>query len=132
SVDLDGVVGLGSPQVGFHVQANHRVAFAVAGAVLDDAAHVPGVDGEKLAGHGHRGELRLDVVADAIERPPQRVGNHRNRFGQADVTHRSVIDFSHELLGGQPGPDLLLKRQAADARILDAIDDDAVDTLAHG
>ena len=55
----------------------------VADAVLDDAADVARIDREELARHRHRRDLRLDVVGDPIERPPERVGDHRDRFGEA-------------------------------------------------
>src|SRR5579871_1844305 len=130
--DLDRVVGLGRPEVRLHVQLDDRLALPVADAVLDDAADVARVDREKLARDRHRRELRLNVVADPIQRPAERVGNHRDRFGQADVPHAPIVDFLLELLGREACADLLLERQPADARVLHAVDDDAVDALADG
>ena len=65
------------------------------------------------------------------ERPAERVGDHRDRFGQPDVPDAAVVDFLLELLGRQAGADLLLERQAADARVLDPVDGHAIDPLAH-
>ena len=90
---------------------NHRRAVPVADAVLNDAAHVAGIDGEKLARHGGIGNLRLHLVGDAIELPSERGGNHRDRFGQPDMADRSALDLALELLARQPRANLLLKRQ---------------------
>ena len=106
--------------------------FPVADAFLDDPADVSRIDGEELARRRHRGELGLDVVRDPIERPPERVGNHRNRFGEADVPHAAVGDLPLELLGRHARANLLLERQPARPRILNAIDDDAIDTGTDG
>ena len=85
----------------------------VADAILDDAAHVAGIDGEKLARHRRLGHLRLHLVGDAVELPAEGVGNHRDRFGEPDVADRSALDLALELLARQSRADLLLKRQAA-------------------
>ena len=112
----------GAPRYASMCSVMTGCAVAIADAVLHDAAHVAGIDREELAGHGLRRHLRLDLVGDAIELPAQRVGNHRHRLGQPDVTHAPVLDLLLELLAGQAGADLLLERQAADPRVLDAID----------
>ena len=72
--------------------------------------NMPRVDGQELARHGFGGHLRLDVVGDAIELPSQRVGNHRDRFGQPDVAHAAIVHLLLELFAGQAGADLLLER----------------------
>ena len=61
---------------------------------------------------------------------PERVGDHRDRLGQPDVAHAAVVHLLLELLGREAGADLLLERQPADARVLHAVDDDAIDALA--
>ena len=59
-----------------------------------------------------------------------RVGDHLDRLGEADVAHGAVVDLALELLARQPGADLLLERQPADARVLHAVHFDAIDALA--
>ena len=90
----------------------------------------PGLHGQELARHARLGDLRLDLVGHPIELPPHRRGNHRNRLGQPDVAHRLLLHPRRELFAREARPDLLLKRQPADARILDAVDGDPVDALA--
>src|SRR5581483_8759225 len=131
SLDLHRVVRLGRSEVRLHVQLDHRLAFSVPDAVLDDAADVSGIDREELARDRHRCELRLNLVADPIERPAERVRDHRDGLGQPDVAHAAVVHLLLELLGGEAGADLLLERQPADSGVLDAIDEDAIDALAH-
>ena len=46
------------------------------------------------------------------------------------MTDAAVLHLLRELLLVEAGADLLLERQAARARVLDAIDADAVDPLA--
>ncbi len=122
--DLHRVERLRRAQIRFHVQRDDRLAVAVADAVLHDAADVAGVDGEELARHRLGRHLRLDLVGDPIQLPPDRVGDHRHRLGQPDVPHAPVVHLLLELLARQPGADLLLERQPPDARVLDAIDAD--------
>ena len=76
------------------------------------------------------GDLRMNLVGDLVELPAHRVGDHRHALGQADVTDAAVLDLLRELLGVEARANLLLERQAPRARVLDAIDADAVDALA--
>ena len=87
----------------------------------------PGFDRQELARRLALADLRLDLVRDLVELPAHRVGDHRDRLGEADVAHRSALDLLHELFARQAGADLLLERQAADARVLHAIDLDRRD-----
>ena len=66
-----------------------------------------------------------------VQLPAERVGNHRDRFGKADVAHAPVVDLLLELLAREAGADLLLERQPADARVLHAIDADRLHAFAH-
>ena len=61
----------------------------------------------------------------------QRVADHLHRLGQPDVTDGALLHFSPELFFRQPRSNLLLEGQTADARVLDAVDLDRVDTFAH-
>ena len=46
------------------------------------------------------------------------------------MAHAAIVHLLLELLAGQAGADLLLERQPADARVLDAFDLDRLDALA--
>ncbi len=113
------------------MQPDDRLSAHEAYAVLDDAAHEPGLNCKELARDARLGNLRLDLVGDAIELPTQRVCDHCNRLGKADVPYRPLLHPFGELLAREARPDLLLERQAPDARVLDAVDGDAVHALAH-
>jgi hypothetical protein len=64
--------------------------------------------------------------------PPHRVGDHRDRLGQAHVTNATGLDAFTERRHREPRADLLLERQAANARVLDAVDLDRGDAFADG
>ena len=49
-----------------------------------------------------------------------------------DMPHAAVVHLLLELLGRQAGADLLLERQPPNPRVLNAVDDDAIDALADG
>src|SRR4030095_8036175 len=85
SLDLDRVVRFRRAEVRLHVEADGGLALSVADAFLDDPGDVSRIDGEELARRRHRGELGLDIVRYPVEGPPERVGDHRNRFREADV-----------------------------------------------
>ena len=112
------------------MQADGRFLLPVTDAFLHDSAHVTGIDGEKLARHRHLRELGFDDVADAVQRPAERVGDHRDRLGEADVLDAAVVHALLKLLGREARANLLLKRQPAVARVLDAVHRDAVHPLA--
>ncbi len=59
--------GSGRAEVRLEVQPYRRLILAIPDAVLNDAAHVAGIDREELARDGHRRQLRLHVVGDPIE-----------------------------------------------------------------
>src|SRR5204862_4072537 len=111
-------------------QRNHGHATAIADAVLHDAGDEPRIDGEVFAGDGLSRHLRLNLVRDPIELPADRITDHRDRFRQPHVPHAPIVDLLLELLARQTGADLLLERQAADARVLHAIDPDRLDVFA--
>ena len=87
-LDEHRVVRLGRAEIGLQVQRDARLAVHVADAVLDDAAdvarHRPPAARSRTVPVG---DLRLDVVGDAIELPAERVGNHLDRLGEPDVPH---------------------------------------------
>ena len=85
-------------QVGLHVQRDDRQAVAIADAVLLDAADVARIDRQELARHGRRRDARLDLVGDLVQLPAERVGNHRDRLGEADVADAALVDLALELL----------------------------------
>ena len=76
-------------------------------------------------------DLRRNRFGHPIELPSDRVGNHLNRFGEADVADASVIHLDLELARREAGADLLLKRQPPDARVLHPQHLDAIDALAY-
>jgi hypothetical protein len=98
--------------------------------VLDDAADIAGVDRQQITLDGAVGHLWLNVVAHPLELPLHGVRNHLNGLRQPDMADGSIADLCPELLLGQPGADLLLKRETANARILNAIHANRVDPLA--
>jgi len=114
------------------VQPDAGLPFHVPDSVLHDAAHVPGVDRQQLAFHRLRRQLRLDLVGRAIERPADGIRDHVHGFREPDVSERTSLDAALELLGREPRADLLLERQAPDARILHAVHLHAVHPLADG
>ena len=133
-VQRDFVVRLRRAEIGLHVHRDHRRAMAVADAVLDDAAHVPGIDREKLARHGRLRDFRLHLVGDA-DRASSRAqrqsskSTRRGRRGGSIPRSTSRV----KLLGRQAGADFLLKRQPPRARILNAAHRHRLDALArHG
>src|SRR6185369_12082323 len=126
------VVRLRRAEVRFHVEPDDGLLLLVADAFLHDPADVPGIDGQVLARDRHLRDLRLDFVADAVERPAERVGDHRDRLGEPDVLDAAVAHAFLKLLGGQARADLLLERQPAVARVLHARHAHAVHTTARG
>src|SRR6266508_4542760 len=132
TLNLDRIVGLRRAQIRFHVQPDHRLPLAIPNTVLNDPAHVAGIHGEELARDRDRGQLRLNLVRDPIERPAEGIGDHRDRFRQPHVPHGAVVDFLLKLFGREPRADLLLERQAANPRVLNAVHGDAIHALADG
>src|SRR5690349_18005395 len=112
------------------MQLDDGLALPVADAVLDDAADLTGLDRHELTRGLALAHLRLDLVRDLVELPAHGVRDHRDRLGQADVTHRAAADFLHELFATEASPDLLLERQTADAGVLHARDFDRRDAFA--
>ena len=109
-----------------------RLAVHIARTVLHDPRHVACVHGEQIALHRPVGDDRLDVVGDLVQLPPERVGDHLNRFGEPDVAHGALVHLAPELLEREPGADLLLKRETPLARVLHPVHLDAVHALADG
>jgi hypothetical protein len=72
---------------------------------------------------------RMIVVISAVF---GHLGLVADRFGESAVPQRAVLDTRLKLLRRQPGANLLLERKGADARVLHAIDLDAVDALTDG
>ena len=118
--------GLRRAQIRLHVQLDDRLAFDVAGAVLNQAAHLARLDGQELARDRRLRDLRRDHVGHLVQLPAHRVRDHRNRFGEADVPDAPVIHPRLELRGREAAADLLLERQAARTRVLDPVDRDRV------
>ena len=122
----------GAPRYASRWSVDAALPLHVADALLHEPGHVAGIHGQQLALDGAGCDLRGDLIGDTIEPPSDRVGNHLNRLGEADMPQRAVLDAPLELLGREPGADLALEWQAADARILYALHLDAIDALADG
>src|SRR5207302_8075115 len=103
----------------------------VADAVLYDAGDIARIDGKELAADGRLGDSGFDVVGDAVELPSQRIGDHRDRFGEADMADVAALDFAVELLSAEPRADFLLERQSPRPGVLHAMDGDRIDPLAR-
>ena len=112
------------------MKCDDRLTFPISHAVLDDAADVARIDGQQLARDFGLRDLRLDFIGDAIEPPAECVADHRDGLCEPNMSHGPILDLFHELLGREAGADLLLERQAADARILNTVDDHSIDALA--
>src|SRR4029453_4193260 len=98
------------------MQLDDRLPFPVPDAVLNQSAHEPWCDREKLTGHACFGDLRLDLVGDFVELPAERIGDHRDGLGEPYVPDAAVLDLLLEFFARQARADLLLERQAPGGR----------------
>src|SRR5437762_13833439 len=103
------------------MKLDHRRPMPVADAVLYDAGDIAGIDGKELAADGRLGDSGLDVVGDPVELPSQRIGDHRDRYGQADMAAGAALDFAFESLSAERCADLLLARQTPGPRVAPTI-----------
>src|SRR2546429_6772173 len=100
------------------MQLDDRRPMPIPDAVLYDAADIARIDGKELAADGRLGDPGLDLVGNAVKLPAQRIGDHRDRFGQADMADVAARDFAFELLPAEPCADFLLERQTPGPSIL--------------
>src|SRR5207248_11682910 len=89
-------------EIRLEMKLDHRRPMPIPDAVLYDAGDIARIDGKELAADGRLGDSGLDVVGDAVELPSQRIGDHRDRFGAADMADVGALGFAFGLLPAGP------------------------------
>ena len=113
------------------MQADGRLPFPVADAILDDPADVTRIDGEELA--RRRTDASFGSTSSVMRSSVHPSASAIIAIDSVKPTCRTRA-FGHlflELLGRQAGADFLLERQTADPRVLNAVHDDTIDASAH-
>ena len=76
---------LGCAEIRLEMQRDARFPRGIPDTLLHEAGHIAGIHIEMLTPDSGGCDLRCDLIGDAIDRPADRIGNHLNRFGEADT-----------------------------------------------
>ena len=113
------------------MKRDQRIATQVPDPILHDSGDLAALNPQELARDVGVRHLWADLVSDSINGPAHGVGNHGDRLRHAHVPHAPLRHPCLKLLHRQAGTDLLLNRQPAKPGVLNAVDDDPINPLAH-